>query len=202
MRSFVSSRQETFARHYMVLWIFCWHTDNSRHLLDVIWYRDTHQPLWSACTNAAPQTDCTSAICGRQKNSLRSQGRQKDVRFVFVSCLFPVSDLARPTDKPLTCWASTPWNRLGFFTAWSRGCFKTCWKPLTEQGPIPVKIYIEGIMRPRRALMRREAMKKHESASDDFEGLLSTPGKALTLIGLSTPERLRRAGEYIYIYIY
>ena len=45
-------------------------------------------------------------------------------------------------------------------------------------------------------------MKKHESASDDFEGLLSTPGKALTLIGLSTPERLRRAGEYIYIYIY
>jgi hypothetical protein len=45
-------------------------------------------------------------------------------------------------------------------------------------------------------------MKKHESASDDFEGLLSTPGKALTLIGLSTPERLRRASEYIYIYIY
>ena len=44
-------------------------------------------------------------------------------------------------------------------------------------------------------------MKKHESASDDFEGLLSTPGKALTLIGLSTPERLRRASEYIYIYI-
>ena len=66
MRSFVSSRQETAARHYMVLLSF-WCTHNSRHLLDVIWYCDTHQPLRSACTNAAPQSDCTSASCGRQK---------------------------------------------------------------------------------------------------------------------------------------